>query len=233
MTTYRRTLCKNFIQFPSELLSCDHAPLQSAEKHLPSEHYGLRISRRSLLAVAATMMAKYGEGNAATSSHGNLEYRGGYLYWPSGRARAAAGIGGVRSDKKEGDGATPAGTFYLPFGMYRQDRIKLPMTDFPMIPLEQSYAWVSDPRDLNYNKLVKLPYPSVTEKLWRNDGIYDLILVVGYNFNPIRPGAGSAIFLHISRPNFSPTSGCIAVKRSILLKLITILGTDSTLTIRK
>jgi L,D-peptidoglycan transpeptidase YkuD (ErfK/YbiS/YcfS/YnhG family) len=68
--------------------------------------------------------------------------------------------------------------------------------------------------------------------MWRADGIYDLLAVVGYNMNPTQPGAGSAIFLHIARPNFAPTEGCIAIERSVLLNLIPLLGRESTLTIR-
>ena len=117
--------------------------------------------------------------------------------------------------------------------MYRKDRIDLPNTALPMIPLREVHAWVDDPNDPKYNQLVELPYRSHTEKLWRTDGIYDLLVVVGYNMNPTRPGAGSAIFLHVARPNFSPTDGCLAVSRSILLELVTVLGADSTLTIRE
>jgi L,D-peptidoglycan transpeptidase YkuD (ErfK/YbiS/YcfS/YnhG family) len=190
-------------------------------------------SRRSLLAVTLGALAEYRGGSAAKPKHISLEYRGGRLYWPSGNSRAAVGVAGVRPDKKEGDGATPLGTFLLPFGMYRRDRIELPPTDLPMRPLNQSCAWVDWPSDPRYNQLVELPYPSRTERLWRSDGIYDLLVVVGYNVNPTRPGAGSAIFLHIARPDFSPTEGCIAVERSILLKLIAMLGADSTLTIRE
>jgi L,D-peptidoglycan transpeptidase YkuD (ErfK/YbiS/YcfS/YnhG family) len=190
------------------------------------------VSRRSLLAAALGVLTENGGDGAAESRHVNLEYRGGRLYWPSGHTRAAVGAAGVRSNKKEGDGATPAGTFSLPFGMYRPDRIKPPPTDLPMRPLSRSSAWVDWPSDPHYNQLVELPYPSRTEGLWRSDGIYDLLVVVGYNVNPTQPGAGSAIFLHIARPNFSPTEGCVAVERSVLLKLITMLAPDSMLTIR-
>ncbi len=190
------------------------------------------VSRRGLLAVALGGLTEYGGGGGAASRHVSLEYHAGRLYWPSGDARAAVGVAGVRTSKKEGDGATPAGSFSLPFGMYRADRIKLPPTDLPMKPLSPSSGWVDWPGDPHYNQLVELPYPSRTESLWRNDGIYDLLVIVGYNINPTQPGAGSAIFLHIARPDFSPTEGCIAVERGILLKLITMLGPDSTLTIR-
>lgn len=193
----------------------------------------LQVSRRALVTGAFGMLAGSKGLSAGAAAHVSVEYHGGSIYWPSGEARAAVGAGGVRPNKKEGDRATPAGTFPLLFGMYRQDRIKLPPTDLPMTPLREAHAWVDDPNDPKYNQLVELPYASRTEKLWRSDGIYDLLVVVGYNINPTEPGAGSAIFLHIARPNFSPTDGCIAVGRSILLDLIPMLGTDSTLTIRE
>jgi len=117
--------------------------------------------------------------------------------------------------------------------MYRRDRIKLPNTDLPMTPLREAHAWVDDPGDPKYNQLVELPYPAHSEELWRADGIYDLLVVIGYNINPMRPGAGSAIFLHIARPDFSPTDGCIAVSRDVLFQLISVLGSDSALTIRE
>ena len=142
------------------------------------------------------------------------------------------GAAGVNSAKQEGDKATPAGKFPLPFGMYRQDRIKLPDTSLPMTPMREAHAWVDDPNDPKYNQLVELPYPAHVEEMWRADGIYDLLAVVGYNMNPTRPGAGSAIFLHIARPNFAPTEGCVAIERSALLNLIPLLGPESTLTIR-
>ena len=192
----------------------------------------LQVSRRAALTGAFGVLAE-GKGlSAPAAAHVSIEYRGGFVYWPFGQARAAVGAGGVHPNKKEGDRATPAGTFSLPFGMYRPDRIDLPNTDLPMTPLREAHAWVDDPDDPKYNQLVELPYPLHTEKLWRTDKIYDLLVVVGYNMNPTQPGAGSAIFLHIARPDFSPTAGCIAVSRSVLLKLVGLLGADSTLTIR-
>jgi L,D-peptidoglycan transpeptidase YkuD (ErfK/YbiS/YcfS/YnhG family) len=162
----------------------------------------------------------------------NLEYENGRLSWPAGSARAAVGKAGVRVDKREGDGATPAGSFPLLFGMYRSDRVGLPATMLPMMPLLESHAWVDDAQDPSYNRLVELPYPAHAERLWRVDAIYDLLFVVGYNINPTRPGAGSAIFLHIARSDFRPTAGCVAVDRGVLLRLLPALGTESALTIR-
>jgi L,D-peptidoglycan transpeptidase YkuD (ErfK/YbiS/YcfS/YnhG family) len=92
-------------------------------------------------------------------------------------------------------------------------------------------AWVDDPTDARYNSLVTLPYPARTERMWRNDGLYDVLIVIGYNMKPVTPGAGSAIFLHIARPNFSATEGCIAVDRAVLVNLIPLLAPESSITI--
>jgi len=188
-------------------------------------------SRRSVLGGPWAFFAGSGGGEAMAEPF-SLEYHGGRLFWPSGSARAAVGRAGVRVDKREGDGATPAGTFPLRFGMWRRDRVGLPPLVLPMTPLSERHAWVDDPRDPNYNRLVELPYPSHVERLWRSDALYDLLVVIGYNMNPTRPGAGSAIFLHIARPDFAPTEGCVAVTGDALLRLLPALGTDSTLAIR-
>jgi L,D-peptidoglycan transpeptidase YkuD (ErfK/YbiS/YcfS/YnhG family) len=188
-------------------------------------------SRRSVLGGPWAFLAGSG-GSAAMAGPVRLEYHGGRLFWPAGSARAAVGRAGVRADKREGDGATPPGTFPLLFAMYRRDRLILPPLALPTTPLSQSHAWVDDPQDAKYNRLVELPYPAHVERLWREDEVYDLLVVVGYNMNPTRPGAGSAIFLHIARPDFSPTEGCVAVAREVLLRLLPALGTDSRLTIR-
>ncbi|MBV9827315.1 MAG: L,D-transpeptidase family protein [Alphaproteobacteria bacterium] len=160
-----------------------------------------------------------------------LHYAGGKLSWPGGSVRAAVGKGGVRRDKREGDGATPTGTFPLMSVLYRPDRIKPPETSLPLQPLHRDDLWVDDPADPRYNTLVSLPYPAHGEHMWRDDGVYDLLVVIGYNMGPVTPGAGSAIFLHIARPSFSPTVGCVAVARETLLALVSMLGSGSTITI--
>jgi L,D-peptidoglycan transpeptidase YkuD (ErfK/YbiS/YcfS/YnhG family) len=190
------------------------------------------LSRRAALGAALAVLARPKAPLAAETQGVALEYRRGRLYWPGGSTRASVGKGGVTVHKKEGDGATPVGKFGLPFGMYRQDRVKTPATALPMRALRESHAWVDDPKDARYNRLVELPYPAHVEKLWRSDGIYDVLVVVDYNMNPTLSGAGSAIFLHIARPGFTPTVGCVAVERVALLHLLEKLGPQSTLTIR-
>jgi L,D-peptidoglycan transpeptidase YkuD (ErfK/YbiS/YcfS/YnhG family) len=162
---------------------------------------------------------------------GNLEYRGGRLSWPGGTARAAVGRAGVVATKKEGDGATPAGAFPLISAFFRADRIPRPSTRLPLRALAPNDAWVDDPFDCSYNQLVSLPYPAHAEPMWLNDAVYDLLVVIGYNMGPVVAGAGSAIFLHIARHDFSPTAGCIAVAREILLGLLPRLRLGSTITI--
>ena len=162
----------------------------------------------------------------------NLTYLVGGLSWPGGEAQAACGRGGVRSGKCEGDGASPAGIFPLLRGFYRADRIAPPPSCLPMSLLRPDDAWVDDPSDPNYNRLVSLPYPAHHEEMWRADGLYDLVVVIGYNTDPPVPGRGSAIFLHVARPDFAPTAGCIAVARDVLAGLLGLLGPGSTITIR-
>ncbi|MBV8508192.1 MAG: L,D-transpeptidase family protein [Alphaproteobacteria bacterium] len=167
---------------------------------------------------------------ATAPAYANLEYRDRVLRWPGGSATAAAGRAGVRRDKREGDGATPAGTFSLVFGLYRPDRVEPPRSALPMRPMRPEQGWVDAPGDPNYNRLVSLPYPASAEHMWRDDPVYDVVVVISYNMDPIVPGAGSAIFLHVARPDFSGTDGCVAVRKDVLLRLLPRLGPGSTIT---
>jgi L,D-peptidoglycan transpeptidase YkuD (ErfK/YbiS/YcfS/YnhG family) len=168
---------------------------------------------------------------AAPAPLSDLEYRAGGLHWSRGSAVAAVGRSGVRADKREGDGATPAGIYPLYSIYYRPDRIAPPLSRLPVNALARDDGWVDDPSDVNYNRLVTLPYPSSAERMWREDELYDALVVIGYNTDPVVPGAGSAIFLHIATPDFSPTAGCVAVSRGVLLGLLPLLGPRSTITI--
>ena len=114
-----------------------------------------RVSRRAVLSGGFGMLGESKGGSGPATAHVSIGYRDGFIYWPLGMARAAIGAGGVRPDKREGDRATPPGIFSLPFGMYREDRINLPDTALPMIPLRKVHAWVDDPNDPKYNQLVE------------------------------------------------------------------------------
>lgn len=132
----------------------------------------------------------------------------------------ALGASGIRRDKREGDGATPRGTFRLLAGYWRADRLTRPATALPLIPLMPDMGWCDDPADPAYNRAVTLPYPGRHERLWRDDHVYDIVVVIDFNLDPVRRGAGSAIFLHLARPDFSPTEGCVAVSLDGMRRLL-------------
>lgn len=189
-------------------------------------------SRRCFLSSCLALAALDETIAAATSRPLDLIYAGGRLSWPGGGARAACGSGGVRADKREGDGASPAGTFALVRVLYRPDREAIPKSGLPVAALRPEDGWVDEPGDPQYNRLVSLPYPASHEEMWRADGLYDLVVVIGYNTDPPVSGRGSAIFLHVATPTFSPTAGCIAVARDVLAGLLPALGPGSMITIR-
>jgi L,D-peptidoglycan transpeptidase YkuD (ErfK/YbiS/YcfS/YnhG family) len=132
----------------------------------------------------------------------------------------ALGRGGISRHKREGDGATPAGRLVLVRGWYRADRLPRPVTALPLRPLDPDDGWCDDPADRNYNRPVALPYAASHERLWRADGLYDVVIELGWNARPRVPGRGSAIFLHIAGEGLAPTEGCIALARNDLLHLL-------------
>jgi L,D-peptidoglycan transpeptidase YkuD (ErfK/YbiS/YcfS/YnhG family) len=144
----------------------------------------------------------------------------GELRWRGRVARCALGRNGIRDDKREGDGATPAGCFPLREVYFRADRLAAPSTGLPASPVSPDLGWCDDPADAAYNRPVRLPYAARHERLWRDDELYDLIVVIGYNDVPVEPGRGSAVFLHVARPDFAPTQGCVAMRLADLSDLL-------------
>jgi L,D-peptidoglycan transpeptidase YkuD (ErfK/YbiS/YcfS/YnhG family) len=146
--------------------------------------------------------------------------------------RCALGRSGIVLNKREGDGATPAGRFPLRRAFYRPDRLARPATGLPLSPLCLEDGWCDDPADPAYNRLVRLPYPARHETMWRQDGLYDLVIVPGHNDDPPKPGLGSAIFLHVARQDGGPTEGCVALLLADLLDLAARLGPKDWLDVR-
>jgi len=134
----------------------------------------------------------------------------GTAHWGERRICCALGRSGIVCDKREGDGATPAGTHSLLRVMYRADRIVPPSTNLALSALLPDDGWCNAPQDSRYNQHVRLPYASSCEALWRDDHLYDLIVVTDFNTVPIAPYRGSAIFLHVARAGYELTEGCIA-----------------------
>ena len=145
------------------------------------------------------------------------------------RWRCTLGAGGIREDKVEGDAATPVGEFPLRRIYFRNDRVVLPKTQLPARPINEHDGWCDDPRAPTYNRLVHIPNEWSHEKMWREDGLYDVVVVVGYNDDPPEGEWGSAIFLHIAREDFAGTQGCVAFSRDDLLELLPLLNRDTRL----
>lgn len=147
------------------------------------------------------------------------------------RLRCALGRGGVRADKREGDGATPAGAWPLRAVLYRGDRLAPPRTALPRRRIRPWEGWCDAPQDPHYNRPVRLPHRARAERLWRADHLYDVIVVLGHNDDPVVPGAGSAVFLHLAQPDYAPTAGCVALALPDLLTLLRDIGPSSRLVI--
>jgi L,D-peptidoglycan transpeptidase YkuD (ErfK/YbiS/YcfS/YnhG family) len=133
---------------------------------------------------------------------------------------AALGRTGIRTLKREGDGGTPLGRFPVRQVLYRADRVPRPRTQLPVQAIRDRDGWCDDPADRNYNRPITLPSRRSAEGLKRADHLYDLVLVLGYNDQPRVKGKGSAIFVHLARPDYSPTEGCIALTQHDLTMLV-------------
>jgi L,D-peptidoglycan transpeptidase YkuD (ErfK/YbiS/YcfS/YnhG family) len=123
----------------------------------------------------------------------------------------ALGRSGRKCLKREGDGATPAGSWTIRRIMYRADKIARPRSPFPAAPVRHHEGWCETVGDRNYNKPVRLPYPASHEYLARQDDLYDIVVVLNHNERPRVQGLGSAVFFHLARPGYAPTAGCVAV----------------------
>ncbi len=155
----------------------------------------------------------------------------GWLLHSRRRIRCALGRNGVCAVKREGDGSTPAGTFPLRRVYFRPDRLPPPKTGLPVSPLRHTDGWCDAPEDPSYNRPVQLPHPSSAETLWRQDHLYDIIVVIGFNDDPPEPQFGSAIFLHLASAGYGPTEGCVAIARTDAIAVIESLGPSATIRI--
>jgi L,D-peptidoglycan transpeptidase YkuD (ErfK/YbiS/YcfS/YnhG family) len=136
------------------------------------------------------------------------------------RVPCALGRSGVKAMKREGDGATPRGRFPLRAVYYRPHLGTMPGTILQRLALRPNAGWCDSPADRNYNRAVSLPYRQSAERLWREDGIYDVVVVLGYNDVPRVKNRGSAIFMHLARSGFPPTEGCVALRPADLRRLL-------------
>jgi len=148
----------------------------------------------------------------------------GWLAVGSLRIPAALGRSGIAANKREGDGATPRGSFRLVRLWWRADRLPRPRTLLPVRRIERNDAWIEDPSDRRYNRAVQRTSHEPGDRLWRSDHLYDLIIELDHNTRPRVAGRGSAVFIHIARPGFVPTAGCVALERKRLRWLLSLVG---------
>ena len=144
----------------------------------------------------------------------------GYLKYKNLKFRCSLGEAGIMKKKEEGDNITPKGEFKIIKVYYRDDKIKNITTSIKKIKIKKNTGWCDDPNSKFYNKQIKLPSKFSHEKLYRNDNLYDLILVSNYNMNPIIKNKGSAIFIHITNKYYKKTKGCIALSKENLIELV-------------
>ena len=146
--------------------------------------------------------------------------KSGYLKYKDLKFKCALGKSGIGNKKIEGDNITPKGNFKIIKIYYRKDRLKKLSSKFTLTEITKDMGWCDDPKSKKYNQLIKLSTNYSHENLYRKDNIYDLILVLNYNMKPTIKNKGSAIFIHITKKNYQPTKGCIALKKNNLVKLI-------------
>ena len=146
--------------------------------------------------------------------------KSGYLQYKNLKFRCALGKAGIKKKEKEGDNVTPKGIFKITSMYYRPDKIKNIITAVKKIKIKKNIGWCDDPNSHFYNQQISLPNKFGHEKLYRNDSLYDLILVLNYNVNPIIKNKGSAIFIHVAKKNYKKTKGCVALKKKHLIELI-------------
>jgi L,D-peptidoglycan transpeptidase YkuD (ErfK/YbiS/YcfS/YnhG family) len=136
----------------------------------------------------------------------------------------ALGRGGIKADKREGDGGTPRGTFRPRQLWWRPDRHPRPKTYLPIRAIRPDDGWCEDPRSRHYNQAIRLEGDQGGDRLTRADHLYDFIVEIDHNTSPRIAGRGSAVFLHLARLDFSPTAGCVSMTRSAMLRLLERLG---------
>ena len=147
------------------------------------------------------------------------------------RIPCALGPAGIVRLKREGDGGTPAGRFRLLWGYYRPDRLRPRAAGVPLNPMRPDQGWCEDPASPRYNRPVRLPAADCTDRMWRDDRLYDLTFVLDQNFTRRAKGRGSAIFFHLARPGLSPTAGCVAIRPADMLKLAPLLARGAAMAI--
>jgi L,D-peptidoglycan transpeptidase YkuD (ErfK/YbiS/YcfS/YnhG family) len=157
--------------------------------------------------------------------------RRGWLTIDGRTVPVALGRAGIKANKREGDGATPRGSFRPRRLWWRADRHPRPRTALPVRAIQPEDAWCENPRSRHYNQPVRLELDQAADRLRRGDHLYDFIIEIDHNTVPRVSGRGSAVFLHLARPGFSPTAGCVSMTKSAMLRLLERIGPQTQIVI--
>ncbi|MGQ4274297.1 L,D-transpeptidase family protein [Terrihabitans sp. B22-R8] len=160
-----------------------------------------------------------------------LDARRGWLRAGDLVVPCALGSGGIRSGKREGDGATPRSILPMRRVWWRADKVARPATSLSVRRTHRDDLWCDAPLHRRYNRPVKAPFEASHEKMWREDDLYDAVVELGWNDRPPKAGRGSAIFMHVARPGFRPTEGCVALRKRDLVRVLARLGPRTKLVI--
>jgi L,D-peptidoglycan transpeptidase YkuD (ErfK/YbiS/YcfS/YnhG family) len=155
----------------------------------------------------------------------------GWLSLGDWRVPVALGRGGLKTDKREGDGSTPRGTFHPVRLWWRQDRHPRPRTPLPARAIQCHDAWCEEPDDRRYNQAIRLNGGESGDRLTRADHLYDFIIEIDHNTRPRIKHRGSAVFLHLARPGFAPTAGCVGMTQAAMLHLLARIGPQTRIVI--
>ena len=156
-----------------------------------------------------------------------------YLTYSKYKVKCAVGKRGIGLKKKEGDLITPIGQYKIKYILFRRDRIKKIQSKIRKIEIKKNMGWCDDSKSGQYNKLIKLPFNYSHEKLYKKENIYDIILVLNYNMSPYKKKKGSAIFIHVASKSYEKTKGCVAIKKTELLKIIKEIKKDTKVKIER
>ena len=162
----------------------------------------------------------------------NLLVQNNYLHSDLGRFVCAIGRAGLTTNKIEGDHKTPVCEFKFKKIYYRKDKLGEMTFKIPFVIIGENDGWCDDPKSKLYNQHVQFPFDSSAEKLFRDDDLYDIICVLNYNTNPIVPGKGSAIFLHVAHKDYRGTQGCVALSKNHLLEIAPQINKDTIIDIK-
>jgi L,D-peptidoglycan transpeptidase YkuD (ErfK/YbiS/YcfS/YnhG family) len=157
--------------------------------------------------------------------------RQGWLSVGRWHIKVALGRSGIKANKREGDGATPAGHYRLVRLWWRRDRLPQPRTLLPVKPIGVLDGWCENPFDRRYNRAIRISPDQAGDRLWRTDALYDLVIEIDHNTRPRISGRGSAVFIHVARAALAPTAGCVALPITDLRRLVSRLGPRTRITI--